>query len=169
MSTTSTGRLRRGWEYYRRYTKQRTGVHAAATAALTGLGLLAYFEQWFVAVAIVAYLLPPIYLYLTGDDLAEHDRSSAADRSGRPTATGDVDRDFDGVDRDGDSDGTDTDSDSDGTDSDSDGYDADADGVDRDSDSDGTDTDTDGYDGDADADGADADADADGADADADG
>jgi hypothetical protein len=156
MSTASTGRLRRGWEYYRRYTEQRTGIHAAATAALTGLGLLAYFEQWFVAVAIVAYLLPPVYLYLTGDDLAEHDRSPTDDRSGRPTATeaGDVDRDFDGIDTDGDSDGIDTDSDSDG--------------VDRDGDSDGTDTDTDGYDGDADADGVDADADADGADADAD-
>lgn len=157
MNTASTSRLRRGWEYYRRYTEQRTGIHAAATAALTGLGLLAYFEQWFVAVAIVAYLLPPVYLYLTGDDLAEHDRSSAADRSGRPTATGDVDRDFDGIDRDSDSDGIDRDRDSDGTDtdSDSDGYDADAD--------------ADGYDADADADGADADADGTDADADADG
>jgi hypothetical protein len=146
MSTASTGRLRRGWEYYRRYTKQRAGIHAAATAALTGLGLFAYFERWFVAVAIVAYLLPPVYLYLTGDDLTEHDRSPTDDRSGRPTATeaGDVDRDFDGIDTDGDSDGIDTDSDSDG-------YGADADGHDGDTDADG-----------ADADGADADADSDG-------
>ncbi|EMA53019.1 hypothetical protein C451_11380 [Halococcus thailandensis JCM 13552] len=159
------GRLRRGWEYYRRYTKQRTGIHAAATAALTGLGLLAYFEQWFVAVAIVAYLLPPVYLYLTGDDLAEHDRSPD-DRSGRPTATGDRDSDSDGIDRDSDSDGIDRDSDSDGIDRDSD-----SDGTDTDSDSDGNDADADadGYDADADADGADADADGTDADADADG
>lgn len=146
MSTVSTGRLRRGWEYYRRYTQQRTGIHAAATAALTGLGLLAYFERWFVAVAIVAYLLPPIYLYLTGDDLSEHGQSPD-DRSGRPAATGtsDIDSDADSIDRDSDSDGIDTDSDSDGYDTDTDGYDGDmdADGVDADADADGVDTDSD--------------------------
>jgi hypothetical protein len=147
MSTASTDRLRRGWEYYRRYTKRRTGIHAAATAALTGLGLLAYFEQWFVAVAIVAYLLPPIYLYLTGDDLTEHDRSSGSDSDGR-RETVDADRDFDGIDADRDSDGSDTDFDADGPDGD-----ADADGADADAD--GADADADGAD--ADADGADAD------------
>ena len=147
MNTASADRLRRGWEYYRRYTKQRTGIHAAATAALTGLGLLAYFEQWFVAVAIVAYLLPPIYLYLTGDDLAERNPPES-EHTPRPGVAG-------GHDGDADSDDIDTD--------------ADADGVDRDSDADGTDADrdADGFDGDADADGADGDAD--GADTDFDG
>lgn len=146
MSTASMGRLRRGWGYYRRYTKRRTGIHAAATAALTGFGLLAYFEQWFVAVAIAAYLLPPIYLYLTGDDLTERDQLSV---NGSPTrrdavetrdtgdfSDSDTDRDFDGVDADSDSDGADADFDADGFDgdADADGADADADGIDADSD-----------------------------------
>jgi hypothetical protein len=131
MSTASTDRLRRGWEYYRRYTKRRTGIHAAATAALTGFGLLAYFEQWFVAVAIAAYLLPPVYLYLAGDDLTERDRPVAGENNARRDAA--AVRDADGVDADSDSDGTDTDRDAgfDG-DADADGADADADGADVD-------------------------------------
>ena len=130
-TASSAGRLRRGWEYYRQYTKRRTGIHAAATAALTGFGLLAYFEQWFVAVAIVAYLLPPIYLYLAGDDLTERDPSASEHSPRRDTTeTRDTDSDFDGVDRDSDSDGTDADFD--GADADADGADADADGADAD-------------------------------------
>jgi hypothetical protein len=137
MGTASTGRLRRGWEYYRRYTKRRTGIHAAATAALTGFGLLAYFEQWFVAVAIAAYLLPPVYLYLTGDDLGDRDRFEHERTARRDAAET---HDGDGIDLDSDSDGTDTDrddgfdgdADADGADADADGADADADGVDID-------------------------------------
>jgi hypothetical protein len=138
MTSTSptTGRLRRGWEYYRRYTRRRTGIHAAATAALTGLGLLAYFEQWFVAVAIVAYLLPPVYLYLAGDDLGARDHSFGSNAGvRRETAeAADADRDFDGVDADFDADGHDFDADADGFDgdADADGADADADGADAD-------------------------------------
>lgn len=131
----STGRLRRGWNYYRRYTKHRTGIHAAATAALTAFGLLAYFERGFVFVAIAAYLLPPIYLFLTGNDLAGDERTEArADRDTRNSAVGDADADADGTDGDADtdSDGRDTDTDSDGTDADTD-----TDGIDTDSDSDG--------------------------------
>ena len=131
----STGRLRRGWNYYRRYTKRRTGIHAAATAALTAFGLLAYFERGFVFVAIAAYLLPPIYLYLTGDDLAGDERTETrADRDTRNSAVGDADADADGTDSDADtdSDGVDTDTDSDGSDTDTD-----SDGADTDSDSDG--------------------------------
>ena len=121
-TASSAGRLRRGWEYYRQYTKRRTGVHAAATAALTGFGLLAYFEQWFVAVAIAAYLVPPIYLYLAGDDLADRDPSANEHTSRRETTeTSDTDRDSDG-----------TDADFDGNDADADGADADADGADAD-------------------------------------
>jgi hypothetical protein len=150
MSTAlTTERLRRGWDYYRRYTRQRTGVHAAATAALTGLGLLAYFERWFVAVAIVAYLLPPVYLYLSGDDLTDHNQSSENDEdtAAERSAVRNADADADGLDRDFDADGT--------------AVDADFDSIDGDADADGADAD-------ADADGADADADADGIDTDSD-
>jgi len=184
-SAASTGRLRRGWEYYRQYTKRRTGIHAAATAALTGFGLLAYFEQWFVAVAIASYLLPPIYLYLSGDDLADSDGRSAAhadhaNHGARRSAVRDADADADGIDADFDADGTDADADfdgidgdadADGADADADGADADADadGTDDDADADGTDTDTDGVDTDTDSDGADMDTDTDGVDTDSDG
>lgn len=136
--SSATGRLRRGWDYYRRYTTQRTGIHAAATAALTGFGLLAYFEQWFVAIAIASYLLPPIYLYLTGDDLTDRDRPFESDgdssaRGGAVTNAGIDSR----VGR------TDADSDFDGADTDLDGTDSDTDGDDGDTDADGTDTDAD--------------------------
>ena len=134
VSVSPTRRLRRWWDYYRRYTKRRTGIHAAATAALTGFGLLAYFERWFVAVAIVSYLLPPIYLYLTGDDLDDGDEraTTRADRDARRSAAGDtdtdgIDADSDGRDRDTDTDGIDTDADTNGIDTDADGIDADAD------------------------------------------
>lgn len=129
----STGRLRRGWDYYRRYTKRRTGVHAAAAAALTAFGLLATVHRGFIAVAIASYLLPPIYLYLTGDEIAGDERTETrVDRGTRRSAVGDADADADGTDGDADADGGDTDTDSDGPDTDTD-----SDGVDTDSDSDG--------------------------------
>ena len=136
----STGRLQRGWEYYRRYTKRRTGVHAAAAAALTAFGLLATVHRGFIVVAIAAYLLPPIYLYLTGDDLTTDERTATrADRDAQRSAAGDADADAD-------ADGTDDDADADGTDTDTDGVDTDtdSDGADMDTDTDGVDTDSDG-------------------------
>ncbi|EMA40499.1 hypothetical protein C447_04347 [Halococcus hamelinensis 100A6] len=158
---TITDRVRGAWEYYRRYTLRRTGVHAGATAALTVLGLLAYYERWFALVAIVAYLLPPVYLYLTGDDLSEPEpqptnpEPATAPNDHASSTTGvvrDADVDFDGADADFDG----ADADSDGYDADFDGADADFDGIDRDfdghdADSDG-DTDSDGDDGDTDGD-----------------
>lgn len=122
----TTGWIRSGWEYYRRYTVRRTGIHAAATAALTGFGLLAYFEQWFVAVAIAAYLLPPVYLFLTGDDLDDRDRPPDDGSEAEWSAVGTGD----------DRDGTDADADTDRSDADADGFDADADSDDGDTDSD---------------------------------
>lgn len=50
--------------FYRRYT--RTWLHAVATAALTAFGALAVLHRGFVVVAIAAYVLPPIVLYVTG-------------------------------------------------------------------------------------------------------
>ncbi|WP_227380778.1 hypothetical protein [Haladaptatus halobius] len=148
------------WEYYWVYVRTHSGIHAAATAALTGLGLLAYFNRWFIVLALASYVLPPVYLYLTTDE--SEDKLESKETSNQRTNPA-----FDGgsTDTDSDSDGRDTDTDSDGTDTDTD-----SDNGDTDSDSDGadSDSDSDGADSDADADGADADADADGADADAD-
>lgn len=124
----SKGTLREMWEYYWFYTRTRTGIHAAATAALTAFGLLAYFHQGFVFLAFAAYLLPPLYLYVTTDD-------AARDR----TRTKNVNTDTD-TDADADADGMDVDID--GRDADADGIDADADG--RDADADGIDVDVDG-------------------------
>src|SRR5699024_4393415 len=140
MSTVADARrrLRRGWDYYRRYTKHRTGIHAAATAALTGFGLLAYYERWFVFVAIVAYLVPPVYLYLAGDDLGDSGRSGETTDERHELTSTDIDStrtarriaidaDVDGTDADFDSDDGDTDSDDGDTDSDSDDGDTDGD------------------------------------------
>lgn len=68
--------------FFRRYVQ--TWVHALATAALTLFGTLTFVHRLFAVVAIAAYVLPPVALYLTGSvDFAE--RSSAArspDREG---------------------------------------------------------------------------------------
>jgi hypothetical protein len=53
--------------YYRKYAK--TGIHAASAAALTAFGLWASFtgNRWFILLAIAVYVLPPVFLYLTGE------------------------------------------------------------------------------------------------------
>lgn len=51
--------------FYREYA--RTGIHAASTAALTLFGLLTFIHIGFVVVAICAYVLPPVYLYVTSE------------------------------------------------------------------------------------------------------
>ena len=59
---------RRGFfAYYREYAK--SGVHAASAAALTALIGIASFTgiRWFVLVAIAVYVLPPVFLYSTGE------------------------------------------------------------------------------------------------------
>lgn len=76
------------WEYYREYT--RTAVHAAATAALTAFGLLTYVHPAFAAVAICAYVLPPIYLYATRD--REVGSGSAGEEAKDTGAGGGADR-----------------------------------------------------------------------------
>lgn len=113
------------WDYYWIYARTRVGVHGAATAGLTAFGLLMYFNRWFVIPAIAVYLLPPVYLYLTGD-MPEHTQThQSADET-------DLDMDTDNGDTDTDVDGTNTDTDSDDLDAD-----ADADGTDADADADG--------------------------------
>ncbi|AUV82723.1 hypothetical protein C2R22_14605 [Salinigranum rubrum] len=62
--------------FFRRYVQ--TWVHALATAALTLFGTLTFVHRLFAVVAIAAYVLPPVALYLTrSGDLPEQ---SAADR-----------------------------------------------------------------------------------------
>ena len=100
--STSSAESRGFFAYYREYA--RSGVHAASAAALTALIGLASFtaNRWFVLVAIAIYVLPPLFLYFTGEgervpsvvgdenhesrdtDGREHERSSPD--SERPTA-----------------------------------------------------------------------------------
>lgn len=99
------------WAYYRGYTN--TGIHAAATAALTAFGLLTFVHRWFALVAIAAYVLPPIYLYATrarrtenagrARSTAEHRGPAAADAQNaaeRATADAAGDAALDGADSD---------------------------------------------------------------------
>ena len=160
----SAGQWLRGlWEYYRGYTQ--TAVHAVATAALTGFGLLIFIDPLFAILAIASYFCPPVILYALDADLgkpptplentvrradSEEDTGSGFDPdSNRDDGdSDDGDTDSDGADSDTDSDGADSDTDSDGADSDTDSdgadSDTDSDGADSDTDSDGTGTDTDG-------------------------
>ncbi|ESP87433.1 WD40/YVTN/BNR-like repeat-containing protein [Candidatus Halobonum tyrrellensis] len=60
--------------FFRRYAK--TWYHTVATAALTLFGTLTFVDRLFAVVAVAAYLLPPVVLYLT-DSLPAADGSSA--------------------------------------------------------------------------------------------
>lgn len=53
------------WAFYRQYT--HTGIHTAATAALTAIGLLVFVHWSFAVLAITIYVLPPVVLYLYED------------------------------------------------------------------------------------------------------
>lgn len=128
--------LRGFWEYYRAYTK--TGVHAAATASLTALGLLIFIDPLFAWLAIASYAVPPVVLYASSGsyDPNPSERDGGTDPSetvGVPTDPGgDANRPGIGAGVDADADGPDFDAD--GPDMDADGADADADGPDRDMD-----------------------------------
>ncbi|WP_312854264.1 hypothetical protein [Natronococcus sp. JC468] len=128
------------WQFYLAYTK--TGVHAAAAAALAIFGILVFVDGAFAILAIASYVLPPVVLYVRADDAApapeagtdsletpgpvgrgrEPDRRSTGPAlvderraDGRAAAfDGDTDSDSDDGDTDSDSDDGDTDTDSDG-------------------------------------------------------
>jgi photosystem II stability/assembly factor-like uncharacterized protein len=68
--------------FYREYAK--TGIHAAATAALTGFGLLTILHPGFVVVAVGVYVLPPVYLYLTSGEKEEQDADSDESAETKP-------------------------------------------------------------------------------------
>ena len=71
-------------DFFRRYT--RTWVHAVATAGLTAFGTLTVVHRGFAALALAAYTLPPIALYLTREDSAgeEHPTEADSDSDARP-------------------------------------------------------------------------------------
>jgi hypothetical protein len=145
--------LRGLWVFYLAYTK--TGTHAAAAAGLAIFGLLVFVDDAFAVLAIAAYVLPPVILYVRADGMpgaSESDGTSAETangrndrrserptvvtdgRAGHTTATarrrggdGDTDSDGDDGDTDSDSDDGDSDSDRDDGDTDSDGDDGDTD------------------------------------------
>ena len=72
--------------FFKRYT--RTWQHALATAALTAFGTLTVVDRLFAAVAVLAYVLPPVVLYLR--------RSSASTAAARsPEGTAPAGRDVD--------------------------------------------------------------------------
>lgn len=79
MTTHATTSASRGFlSFYREYA--RSGVHAAAAAGLTLFGLLATFWRGFVVLAILVYVLPPLYLYLHADRTSA-DRAANADEA----------------------------------------------------------------------------------------
>lgn len=73
--------------FLRRYAK--SWQHALATAALTAIGTLTFVHQLFAVLAIVAYLLPPVVLYVRDKPL---ESKTDTDRSADQTATDDTDR-----------------------------------------------------------------------------
>lgn len=70
--------------FFRRYT--RTWVHAVATAALTGCGILTFVHRGFAVLAVAAYVLPPVVLYLSDSSIAA---ASPGDRAGTSPAGSD--------------------------------------------------------------------------------
>lgn len=72
--------------FARRYTK--TWVHAVATAALTAFGTLTVVDNRFAAVAIAAYVLPPVALYLRADDATGSEADTPADTGASDAQSG---------------------------------------------------------------------------------
>jgi hypothetical protein len=137
-SASATARWLHGlWEYYREYT--HTAIHTASAAALTAFGLLIFIDRLFVALAIAAYILPPLILYSIGAEAGKTSNSVEGAPVHADSRTSSV-TDVDGNDRGsghGDGDDGDSDSDSNGRDTDSDGTDGEADSDGRDADADG--------------------------------
>ncbi len=76
--------------FFRRYAK--TWVHGVATALLTAFGTLTFVNRWFVVLALAAYVLPPIVLYVRRplddtDGVAPGDSTDGATPPDRGTDT----------------------------------------------------------------------------------
>jgi len=77
MTTLSVASDSRGfWGFYREYA--RSGVHAATAAGMTLFGLLATYQPAFVVLAVLVYVLPPLYLYLSADRTVTADEGGAS-------------------------------------------------------------------------------------------
>lgn len=74
--------------FFRRYTK--TWIHAVATAALTALGLLTFLHWFFAVLALTAYVLPPVALYLRGSSATAVAGSTERDDSPTDAAATDA-------------------------------------------------------------------------------
>ena len=88
--STSSAESRGFFAYYREYA--RSGVHAASAAALTMFGLLASYtgNRGFILLAVAVYVLPPAFLYLTGEGervptvVGENDRDNGDSHDADP-------------------------------------------------------------------------------------
>ncbi len=74
---TTAARSRGFWGFYREYTE--SAVHTASLVALTALGLLSTVDRWFIVLAVAAYVVPALSLYLgnrvaAGDEVVPDDR-----------------------------------------------------------------------------------------------
>jgi hypothetical protein len=85
--TARTGR-ERPTAFVRRYAK--TWVHALATAALTAFGTLTVVDERFAAVAIAAYVLPPVALYVGGGSTDRAAATGAGSPSDHADAAGET-------------------------------------------------------------------------------
>lgn len=65
-------------DFYRRYAK--TWVHAVAVAAMTALGTLTIVHRWFAALALAAYAVPPVALYVSRTTRVPGAPSTASDK-----------------------------------------------------------------------------------------
>ena len=75
-------RSRGFWGFYREYTE--SAVHTASLVALTALGLLSTVDRWFIALAVAAYVVPALSLYLGNRGFTERER---AEEEGRASGT----------------------------------------------------------------------------------
>lgn len=66
-------------DFFRRYA--RTWVHAVATAGLTAFGTLTVVHRGFAALALAAYVVPPVALYLSGSTPASEERLDESEPS----------------------------------------------------------------------------------------
>ncbi|KTG08382.1 hypothetical protein AUR64_19310 [Haloprofundus marisrubri] len=66
----SNGRVRDFSKFYREYA--RGGVHAASAAAMTAFGLLTIYHEAFAVLAVLAYVVPALYVYAERDADGNH-------------------------------------------------------------------------------------------------
>ncbi|WP_331235677.1 hypothetical protein [Natronorarus salvus] len=86
----TTARSRGFWGFYREYTE--SAVHTASLVALTALGLLSTVDRWFIPLAVAAYVVPALSLYLGTRGPAERERTGEEVRPSGATREHDDER-----------------------------------------------------------------------------